>query len=544
MTTKKKKSNKSGETIVESFTLFARWLLGAGVSFYGILILGVLPLYFEQGYTKIGTNKATFFRAASVKMAYFILPVLAIWVLFRVVALVTDKQKRKEFVPFAGWQLPDFFLLGYGLSVMLSYLCSDYKSTALWGTRGWFMGMLPHLILVAIYFLVSRFAFCAKWLLYLTMPISFVVCALAILNRFDCWILPMENSGLPNYISTVGNINWLCGYLMTVLFIGIGLFWLGAFKKLWQKILLMVYAVVGFAALVLQASDSGLFALIFVVSTMFVLSSKSENVEYIKRFWLLGFLFGFSCVLIHMGRILVPGDLNKTSGFIDLLTQSPCAGVICLLSALGYWYAGRNEKTVLWKNCARVIRIALPGLIALFALMIVVNTAKPGSLGPLSDQSIFTFNNRWGSNRGATWKLGFLCLTEQDALHTIVGVGPDCMVEHLYRGRSAELAAALKEAFPKTRLTNAHNELLTILVNEGILGLFTCLGFLLTLLRRLLASWEKNPYSAACGLCLVAYLFNNIWSFQQSLGVSTLFMVLGLGMYFVRAKESPVGKDN
>ncbi len=532
-----RKKNKVTESVPESFEYFLRWLLGALVSVYTVLILGVLPFYFEEGFTHIGTDKSTFFRTSTVHMSYFIGPVLALWLIFWVIIAVMKKRKDASWKPDIQWSLPDTFALAYGVAVALSYLCTEYRETALWGTKGWFMGTLPHLTLVAIYFLVSRFQKGAKWMLYLTMCVSAITFVLGYLNRFDIWPLEMANSGLPNFISTIGNINWYCGYIVSVAFIGIGLFWLDKGEKQWYSTVLAVYTFVSFAALLTQGSDSGLFALVFVWAVMFVLSAKSETPDKMKRFWCMVGLFALAGTFTWCIRFVFPERMNYTTGLGNLFTFTPMSLVIMVLALTGWWYAGKQSSAKLWQLASRAICIGIPLVIVVFAVLLTVNTLKPDSLGALSKSAVFTFDNQWGSSRGATWKLGAMCFAEQDGLHKLVGVGPDCMVEHLYKGRSEELRIALKEAFPSKRLTNAHNEFLTLLVNEGVLGLAAFAGLLFGLARRLLQNLDHNKYAAVCGLCLIGYIANNTWSFQQSLSVSTLFVIAGLGMCFLRGKD-------
>ena len=177
-----------------------------------------------------------------------------------------------------------------------------------------------------------------------------------------------------------------------------------------------------------------------------------------------------------------------------------------------------------------------PAAFAVFVVMIAVNTAHPGSLGALSDNRVFTFNNKWGSSRGATWTLGLRSFQELDGLHKLTGAGPDCMADFLYSEKSPALTEAARAAFENKRLTNAHCEFLTVMVNIGIPGTLFYIGLFLTVIRKMFAS--KNGNTFACGLGVLAYMLNNLWSFQQSMGVAAVFAVMGLGMYFVRFQNS------
>lgn len=526
------------ETIQESLEYLFRWCVSLLVTVYAVLILGALPFYFEEGFTHIGTDKSTFFRGCSVFFAKIMIPALAIWLISVGVVWFCRKRAGENYKLHIRLTVTDWFAVAYGVSVILSYLCTDYRKTALWGIDGWYMGLLPHLTLVSIYFLVSRMVVFPRYVLYLCMPVSAVTFVLGYLNRFDVWPLSMENSGLPLYISTIGNINWFCGYIVSVVFIGIGLLWLDEGKKRWCTILLSVYTGMGFAMLVTQGSDSGLFALAVVMVVMFVLSAKSAS--KMRQFWLIVGLFALACVLTFIIRQVFPGRMNYTSGMINLLTQSKLSILMLGIAVAGWWYAGRNSSIKLWPILVKVVcgtvAVAVVGLVVLIA----VNTTNPGSLGTLSEKPVFTFNDKWGSNRGATWRFGLACFAEQDGIHKLTGVGSDCMAEYLYKGSSEALREDVKNTFVNKRLTNAHNEMLTLLVNEGLLGMITYGGLLGTLLWRLLKAFNKNRHAAVCGLCLLGYIANNVWSFQQSLSVSTIFVIIGLGAFFLRTE----GKTN
>lgn len=544
----KKKQNHQTQRISESFVLFMTWGIRMLITLYVVLILGVLPFYYEEGYTHIGTDKSTFFRNCSQLFGKLLAAAGGVWLVLVLVSCVTGRKKERKtdavkrflsrFADSFSFHLTDGFALAYGISLLLSYCFTDYRDTARWGTSGWYMGLIPHLTLLSIYFLVSRLVLAPEYLLYLCMPVSAVTFVLGYCNRFDIWLLPMENSGLSMYISTVGNINWFCGYIVSVLFVGVGLLWLYNGRKKMIKLLLAGYTCLGFGALFTQGSDSGIFAAAVVLLVMFVLSAKASDGFRMRNFWLVISMLALAGVITLCIRLLFPGRITHTSALMNLMTCSAAPVLFLLLALAGYWFAGKEKSGAVWKVTSRfVCGIAAAGFCAV-VLMIAVNTAKPGSLGSLSSYSVFTFDDKWGSSRGGTWRLGWACFAEQKGIHKLVGAGPDCMADYLYKGSSEELKTDAQTVFENKRLTNAHNEMLTLLVNVGILGTVTFAGLLLTLLRRLLGAYTFNAHGAVCGLCLLGYIANNIWSFQQSLSTSTIFVLMGLGACFLgRAKK-------
>lgn len=543
------------------------------------LILVVLPLYFQEGYVHIGSDKSYLFRTAGANLGKFLLPVLALWGSCRVICVARlrwqngEKLLQKE--DLHRLEMVDICAALYLVAAVLSYLCTEYRETALWGTKGWYMGLVPQSILVVSYFVLSRFEFVQLGSLPLLVcfPISAVTFVLGYLNRFDIWPLNMPSSGLPDYISTIGNINWYCSYVVLVLFVGVALFMQEQGAPKWRAWLWIAYLWLGFGALVTQGSDSGIFATLCMMLILFHLAVRQDEIGWMLRFWQVMLLFSGAGVFTWILRVLFPGRMNYTSELWHIF-YSPFAVVllgICvggLLYTKFLWQKKRgNEKMFdLFRVLDIVLGWAVPIGLLIGVVLIVLNTLHPGSIGPLSNISVFTFDYLWGSRRGATWMLGAGCFANQDLLHKLVGVGPDCMSDYLYSdsGVAAGLAEVSQRVFVGLRLTNAHCEILTILVNMGLLGAVSYVGMLVGFFKQCFSGGEKHhgyapnsakaqggrpvqgggkalnrrdpqgmdKYAAACAAGVLALALNNIWSFQQSMGVSTMFVVMALGVYF------------
>lgn len=207
------------------------------------------------------------------------------------------------------------------------------------------------------------------------------------------------------------------------------------------------------------------------------------------------------------------------------------------------WHCIKSDSypQKVFRVLSRIIMAVVPAVIALTIILIVVNTLKPGSLGTLSEMSLFIFSAKWGSSRGATWIAGWMCFAEQGFWNKLVGVGPDSMSAYLYAGGSKELRTLVQENFDSSILTNAHNEWLTVLVNTGILGLVAFGGMFITGIQRFLKKAGQNEIVCACGFCLLAYTANNMFSFQQSMNVATIFAIFGMGGAFAAPPEVSAG---
>lgn len=547
---------KESVTLAEKIEMLAATALDDIICVYLFTMLAVFPFYNKEGYSHIGTDKGMFFCRISALAGVLASILLLLWLGGRLVGRV--KKCRKQHVthdkPFCkikeggtlrGWEkglsgrkldAVDCFTIFYGAVLLLSYLFAIDREAALWGEKGWYMGFLPHVFLIGIYFLVSRFWKPRRWMFYLIFPVSGAVFFMGCVNRFGYYPFGMESAG-SNFISTIGNINWYCGYAVTVMFAGAVLLWLGREMKAWQKALLAAYTVLGYLSLLLQGSDSGLLALMVVLLFMFCLSVQDSGRMLI--FWQQMTFVWACCLGIRLILPLAPEGTNFVGFGMRFLIKGPlCIGMtlVSILALLLVWLGqrkGRYRKKI-FRVAAWITAVGAAAAVLGILLMGVVNTLRPGSLGALSENPLFTFNASWGSNRGATWSAGWRCFAAQDPLHKLTGVGPDCMWSYISSGSDPALLADVQETFGEARLTNAHNEWLTVLINEGILGLIGFGGMVVCGIREFLWKAKGDPLVMACGFSLLAYTVNNIFSFQQAMSVGTIFVMFGMGKAFIR----------
>lgn len=529
---------------------------------YLVLMTAVMPLYFRDGYTHIATDKADFCARVSISVLRLQLPLLAVYLAGALTAFLRRKQKnpaRAVWLEQLGKiqkrvTLTDLFMGVYGAALILSYLCSDYKGDALWGAvNGWYMGFMPQLMLVAAYFFIAKCWKPRRAFFYLMLSVSAAVFLLGYLNRFGFYPVEMKLSS-PGFISTIGNINWYCGYLVTVLFAGAASVWRGG-GRLWQRVLLYGYVLLGFATMTTQGSMSGIVALGAVLSVLLVMSAGDGG--RMCRFWAVAALLSAACLFTGLLRGAAPDRINLEDKIIDLLTTGclPVIMTIVSLLLLALFYIvekkgiyPRKYMTILVKIFVTIVSCA----VVLFIILTAVNTKYPGSLGWLSEYPAFTFSYRWGSNRGATWRAGLMCFSEQDIVHKLTGVGPDAMSAYIYQDGSEGLLQMLNQVFgPNLRLTNTHNEWLTVLVDTGILGLIGFGGAMVTAMAAFFRKSGESGKAAsgggsggfcsvccACGFSLLAYTVNNMFSFQQTVSLTTMIAILGMGMAFLRAEGS------
>ena len=538
---------KEVESVAETLCKFSGALCDIGISIYLCVTLVVLPLY-NRGYAQIGTDKENFFIKTLTYAGKGLLPLFLLWLIFRLVTAVQRKELPElRAIPGSLWKslgVTDKFAALYGISVVLSYVFTRYREEALWGTASWRMGMWMQLGAIIVYFMVSRMWQRKDWIVALILPVSAIVFFLGYMNKFQLCLVDKEiiNS---SFISTVGNINWYCGYLVTVLF---GAIYLLRMEEhfTWKKWVLMIYVAIGFASLATQGSSSGIVTFAVVMFVLFGMSVADRT--KMECFWQEMTLFSGACLVTYALRIcnVFSRELIQ-EGITDVLTFSAVSIIMTIVSATMLWVVHRvgraqrySEKV--WRRIYRGIAIAVPAIIVLGLLLILINTVLGGALtGNVTDPELInwlTFDSDWGSARGATWAAGARCFWEADFLHKIFGVGPDCMYSFLANEGSADLQNMVNERFYGNRLTNAHNEWLTILVNTGVLGLVSYAGMMISAIRNFLHAGKKSALVGACGFCVLAYTVNNMFSFQQVMNISTMFVIMGIGGNGLRAVQA------
>ena len=116
----------------------------------------------------------------------------------------------------------------------------------------------------------------------------------------------------------------------------------------------------------------------------------------------------------------------------------------------------------------------------------------------------------------------------------LFGVGPDCFNSYVTAYHSEEAQLLWGEKL----LTNAHNELLTCLVNTGIFGFIFYLGIFVSFIIGSGKKRKTNPVLYVLSLSVICYFVHNMVSFAQVLNFPYLFMFAGMGRYLQKICQS------
>lgn len=552
--------------------------LGLLCNLYLVILLAVLPLYTGDGYWQLGDTKYTLFR----NLSYLC---LGGWLLAGMPGRVrsaaeylrarkgrwkgqdsmagqtgmtgdgavppgrrgaeTAGQKRRNRTGAgagtgqrqAVFSSVDFAMIFYGVCVLLSAVCSDYGKLAWVGYEGWYMGAISQLLFIGIYFFISRQYDGAGWPVYLGEAAFFLVTLLGLLHRLGIDPLGLMgnwNSGDWEYshmLSTLGNINWLCGYysvataFMVVHFL--------REKRRWLQAVLYMALVLAFVLLLVQGSQSGLLILGACVAVCFFLGRQVKGVWGKILLLLAGTFFFMPLMEVLMklrgskAAVVADGNIFAFTGWYGwMLAAVTCLFLYLLLERKGDVC---EEKPAEENGCIRrALRRIVP---AVLGVVIVL-------AGVLFWRGL---DDSFGSGRGFLWRIAVESFIEADAKDKLLGAGPDCYAESVFNRLGAGTDVWKGEHWEGAVFTNAHNEILSQLCNVGVLGTVSYLAvFLAGMCRYGHAPGKKYRYGQReerlAGYCmggmgllvLAMYGIHLLVSFQQVLNAPLLFLALGL----------------
>ena len=520
-----------------SFPAFCEEAVSLLLMAYLFIMFCLYPFYMQNGYMEIGNVKYNFYKAVTIGAFALIIPLALLCTIFRVREHIKNKETEtvRRHVRIS---LTDAAVLIYGISVIISYICTEFKEDAFWGERGWNMGLVTQLLFVISYFLISRFWEYEGKLLLAYMAAASVVFLLGILNRFS--IFPIEIQGAnSSFLSTLGNINWYCGYWAVLFPIGFIMYW--CTDWLWLRLIGLLYTIIGIATGVSQGSNSAF--IVFAGLYVFIFCFSFKNLARMKRIFELAMLFCITCQGLRLWRILQPDAFDYYDGTLsDWITLSRVT--LYILIPIGVIYAllclaGRKKNMDIgrYKMLRQIAILVVTITVGVYIFLLVLNSKTEGGIRFMGEIPALVFSKQWGSSRGATWSAGMEVYRNMHGIKKLTGVGPDCFAMYLYT--IPDLAKRMIKQFDGARLTNAHNEWLTVLVNNGISGFISYAGIFISSIFRYIYYGEKGfadrkKYLYIFAISAFAYMIHNVVSFQQILSTPFMFLMLGMGERLVR----------
>lgn len=520
-----KLSKKKGALAVSDKVILApaiEYVLAATM----IAMCAAVAFYAKDGYHQIGNAK---FDAYKTVMLLGFTPFLLLGTCYLVMVVIQKKR----------WKLSvtDCFAFAYLLFSTISIVSGGFYKDALWGSFGWNMGWMSQFSFVLIYFALSRFGRYYRVILGAFCGSAFVVFLIGILHRLMIdpigFYEGLQGNQMAQFLSTMGQATWYASYLAVALPVGVAVF-LFAEKGLW-RVPGGIYMVTGFASLVTQNSDSAYFAFAGFMLVYFLLCVEGRGTlnrfaEVCTLFFAAGKVMGF-LMQIHPNPDLEYDFITKL-----ILEGKSTWGLLAVCLAWNVFLYYRRNRAYRAVRLQWVRRAAIIGTAAFVILIVglIVLQSKgvfSGRLGGmLSAVSYFNWNDAWGNGRGRIWSFALRVFARESLLHKLFGVGPDCFSSYAAAVHGEEVRLLWGDKI----LTNAHNELLTSIVNTGIFGAAAYIGIFISAIRRFLKAWQQDPVLAASAASAVSYMAYNFFCYQQVCCTPFVFLMLGVGEYLMR----------
>ncbi len=496
-----------------------------------IAIIACVSFYFDDGYVDLGENK---YKALLITC----LIVLPVWLIMYVYSeFIRGSRSIPEYI--AGMTSFGWFVVLFTAAGLMSTLTSSFIKTSFLGQDGWHMGFLVQLLMTGSLLMCMDIAAAGdERLIYAVISSAFIISAvvfvLGIINRFAIYPFYMTGQA-EDFISTLGNINWFCGYLCVWFGLGCGVYLMTGSKAV--KALMAVYvligttagiccgassfylaaAAIGFGALMWALSDPkrlcrlcdmGMIALLALPAVRFIGFLRPDMMRY-NSAWLFGvsykdtWIFPFMAGMFILGTIYVIVSLLKP----DLKSLRP------------------------------IISGALIGIIIATVLMIILNTVIEGGIWPVRGMGIFTWGVGWGNSRGSIWIATAELLKRMFPLRMFFGVGCDCFCAYAYSMN--DMIVKLTLYLGDLYLTNAHNEFLSMLVNEGIVGTVAYFGLQVSHIKSCTGNIQKKQGGIILGsiLCAAAYIIIGMVGFMHVLSTPFYFMIMGFAAGLIKREQ-------
>lgn len=472
---------------------------------YLLLLLVGVPLYYVDTYVRISTMKWIFYRAITVGFSFYQLFIPGILVLVLILNVLIDKSSIKK--------ISNPFLGIYILCVIVSFIMMDDKTLGLEGYKGWYMGLFAQISFFVIYITTKKHYKDLKVIHYCVLLSSGYIAFLVILNRFGIYPFGISRSFdagmLRVFVSTIGNANWFASYLMIIVGVGFGSYILA---KKNNQILFGIWCSVLFASLLLQNSESVYFSLFVLISGSLLMTIRKK--EYFLRVIELLIIMSISFLFVGCLYILFP-DYGMELDVLSHAAKNPLLNIVFIIICVVIW---KYLQIRIW-DTSKMYKTVIGCLIGVIALILL--------LLKLKNSSFLIFDDAWGTHRGMVWRVtveSWLELWKKEPLKAIFGVGPDAYISYVYSTHAETLASY----FYTQVVTNAHNEWLTAFINYGLIGGLSYILFFLSRLRYAIKNRNQIPATIIEACMILAYMANNLFSFQSIVATPLLFALLGM----------------
>lgn len=501
------------------------------VGVYLFIMFGVFPVYNTNGFFNIRHDRYDMFMAVSLVFLGF----------FGLFLLMGIDRRQRRTVParprYRKLSVTDWAMLAFLLICILSTLFSIHPEHALKGTLGRNNGLFLILVYVGVYFAVSRFGRPSPATFAILGFTGAFVSLVTILNYFCLdplhMLVPLREHDKNVFFSTIGNRNFLCGYLCMILPV-MTVLCVEETDALLRRLLL---AVVGLSFTALMAANSDCGVLGIAVFILVFLVRYIRDIHKLKRY-LLALTVMLLCAR-QLGPLANLFELSrKGMGSLQVLFVYDTAGfilaVVLGLTTIGLYVLDKLKPGVILPKAVFWGLTGFLGLCLLIVAWLVLYFTVLRPDATLSwELSFLRFNDDWGTHRGIIWRRSFDGFKAFPFWRKLLGSGPDTLYL-VFQPYFPELAQ-----YGDTSTNAAHNEYLNYLVTVGIFGLAAYLTVLISAIVHAVKVARTNMVASVMLAAVVGYASQAVVSIAQPITTPLFILFLSLCAGCSSAESAP-----
>ena len=268
----------------------------------------------------------------------------------------------------------------------------------------------------------------------------------------------------------------------------------------------MVFAVMAVSTVinlfaVIQSAGIDLFGLLKNIE-------EKQHYTYLSTIGQKNSYSGYLCLLLTRKLPVFAGKTARFKGISKAMIQRPVAEIIFVCAVGLYFFGWKVLGSRIGKYILIVIELAAIGIICAYA----VKTTR-------------SFHDKWGTNRGMTWRVGWEQFLQFPLRNKLVGVGPEMLVTVYAKMRAAT----------GRNVVSAHCEPLQVLLTQGIIGLCIYFAFWGYLLKLFFFRGVWKSEKAVYFFPLAAYWGQSI--FCSVYPVTAVLFSFAAGMYLKEAED-------
>lgn len=429
----------------------------------------------------------------------------------------------------------DICMVLFFISGVMSFIMAEDKKNAFTGAQGRYCGLAFMILIFIMYIIVSaRVSNMEKMWSLISMVfvlVSSVTFIIAILQNigFDPFkLLDGINRKQRNiYVSTFGNIDIFGSFICIALPLFMGLY---VTEK--SNIKRIVYGIGVFAGFMtfIPANADVVFAGVgaAVIAVLFA-TVYMERVDRLFELVMLGSGGYLGMVLL---RMLVGTNGAKITGF-NRLAEHPA--LLVIIFAVGLFirliiqvYINRNKTEIYINENKSEVYINKQkngtGIKLIIALAVVLISGIAVIIyGRKNNLAMFDFNDKWGSYRGYIWR-------------RVTGLYGDLpFVQKIFGHGNESIRSLMDDRFYDEMLQvtgtvydNAHNEYLQYLVTQGLFGMLSYVGVVVTAAIAGVKKIKKSPYILGLLLAVVSYGVQAIFNVNQCITTPYMFLMTAM----------------